>query len=322
MSCKFHPTAEAVTKCAKCGAELCYYCDQKAFFRSEDEDNKPFCLSCSLKEAKVKVAVWEEFSQLHKKRDTIALVLWFIGLPLLIVGIGVVLWIAASIVYNGKTLIASEEQTFSEKIKSTLLLVLICAITCPYDIFKDKRKNKKEIKKFRQKLQDILVVVKENAEHGDASAQVLLGLCYFDGKGVEQDYDKAIELWKKAAEQNNIDAQGWLGFAYHEGEGVPQNYAKALEWYSKAAEQGSLEAYFCIGSCYSEGEGVPQDDAKAVEWYSKGATQGEANSQCALGICYSEGKGVAKDMAKAFEFWKKAAEQGNGKAQELLAQHS
>ncbi|MBQ5998255.1 MAG: SEL1-like repeat protein [Treponema sp.] len=322
MNCKFHPTAEAVTKCAVCGAELCLYCDQKAFFRSEDEDKKPFCLNCSLKEAKIKVAAYEEYLLLNKKRNRIALILWIAGLLLLIFGIGIVFMIAASIVYNGKALIASEEQTFSEKIKATLLTVLICTITCPFDIIKDSGRNKKEIKKFRQKLQDILVVVQENAEQGDAVAQYNLGELYFDGNGVTKNYEKAFELWGKAAEQGYTDALCRLGVAYNEGEGVPQDYGKSVEYFTKAASLGSAFAQFAIGTCYSEGEGVPQDDVKAFEWYSKGAAQGDAASQCALGICYSEGKGVAKDMAKAFDLWKKAAEQGNEKAKELLAQHS
>ena len=56
MNCKFHPTAEAVTKCAECGKPICFYCDQKAFFRTEDEDKKPLCLECSLKKAKIEFA--------------------------------------------------------------------------------------------------------------------------------------------------------------------------------------------------------------------------------------------------------------------------
>jgi len=46
---------------------------------------------------------------------------------------------------------------------------------------------------------------------------------------------------------------------YHEGKGVLQDYQKAMEWSLKAAEQGDADAQFEIGRVYHEGKGVLQD---------------------------------------------------------------
>lgn len=328
MNCKFHPEAESVSKCARCGADMCFFCNKKAFFRNEDDD-KPLCLNCSVKKAKVEFAVSEEMLEYGKKRKTIALILWFSGLPLLgLGGFGILFLIAAAIIYEGGFIVdfASKERGFTEKIKSFLLGVLMGIITCPFFIIKDNISNKKELKKAHQKLQDVAKVAIElwskKSDEGDACSQYNLGELYFDGDGVTQNYEKAIELWEKAAEQNYTEAICRLGVAYNEGEGVYKDLEKAVECFTKAALLGDPFGQFALGSCYSMGEGVPQDDSKAVEWYFKAAQQGHAMSQCSLGICYRDGKGVTQDMVKAFEFWKLAADQGDETALELIAENS
>jgi len=47
-----------------------------------------------------------------------------------------------------------------------------------------------------------------------------------------------INRWLKAAEQGDARAQKNLGICYYEGEGVPQDYKKAVHWLSKSKEQG------------------------------------------------------------------------------------
>ena len=81
---------------------------------------------------------------------------------------------------------------------------------------------------------------------------VVLGVIYYNGKGVPQDYKKAVYWYTKAAEQGNVNAQWSLGFMYYYGEGVPQDYQKAFYWYTKAADQGNTDAQFYLGFMYNE----------------------------------------------------------------------
>ena len=67
---------------------------------------------------------------------------------------------------------------------------------------------------------------------------------YDNGRGVKQDYIKAVEWYQRAAEQGYAAAQYHLGVMYDNGQGVKQDYIKAVEWYQKAAEQGHAEAQF------------------------------------------------------------------------------
>jgi TPR repeat protein len=131
--------------------------------------------------------------------------------------------------------------------------------------------------------------VKRKAEAGDAEAQSDLGLMYFLGQGVEQDYKEAVEWWRKAAEQGDAKAQRNLGVMYANGRGVEQDYRQAVEWYRKAAEQGYAGAQCNLGLMYRYGQGVQQDYEEAAKWYGKAAAQGDTEAQYYLRK-YAEGE--------------------------------
>ncbi|MEL7570270.1 MAG: tetratricopeptide repeat protein [Eubacteriaceae bacterium] len=67
-----------------------------------------------------------------------------------------------------------------------------------------------------------------------------MGVCYYTGKGVEQNYDKAVTSFRIAAEQGHKEAQYFLGLCYYNGNGLKQDYNEAAKWYSKAADQGRI----------------------------------------------------------------------------------
>ena len=86
----------------------------------------------------------------------------------------------------------------------------------------------------------------QSARQGNAAAQFNLGLMYDSGRGVRQDYTKAVQWYRKAAEQGNVEAQHNLGAVYVNGQGVRQDHKIAKEWYKKACDNGlqqSCDAY-------------------------------------------------------------------------------
>ena len=52
-------------------------------------------------------------------------------------------------------------------------------------------------------------------EKGDCDAKMQVGKMYFAGEGIDQNLEKAIELWKKAANGNQQKAQALLGDLYN-----------------------------------------------------------------------------------------------------------
>ncbi len=45
------------------------------------------------------------------------------------------------------------------------------------------------------------------------------------------DYATALREWRPLAEQGNADAQFFLGVMYYKGRGVPQDYVEAIIWF-------------------------------------------------------------------------------------------
>ena len=68
------------------------------------------------------------------------------------------------------------------------------------------------------------------------------------------DYKAAFAKFKPLAEQGNASAQTILGLIYYDGKGVPQDYQKAVYWYQKAAKQGITVAQANLGTMYALGE--------------------------------------------------------------------
>ena len=158
------------------------------------------------------------------------------------------------------------------------------------------------------------------AEQGNAAAQNHLGECYYYGRGVTQDYTQAVVWYRKAAEQGDAAAQNNLGSCYYTGLGIKKNYKQAVHWYRKAAEQGYAAAQYNLGHFYCDGEGV-KNYKRAVRWYRKAAEQGYAAAQSDLGLCYAKGIGVTIDDTQAVYWYRQAAEQGYAAAQNGLGNH-
>ena len=111
--------------------------------------------------------------------------------------------------------------------------------------------------------------------HGTARAQFALGLMYeYGGRGVTQDYEKAVEWYRLAAMQGDAEAQFNLGRMYENGKGVTQDYKKAVDWYRLAAKQGYADAQDFLGTMFCFGRGVTQDFVRAHTWYNLAAAQG------------------------------------------------
>jgi len=116
------------------------------------------------------------------------------------------------------------------------------------------------------------------ADQGDARAQTLVGLIYYNGRGVPRDDPEATRWFRRAADQGDATAQFYLGVVYFEGRGVPQNYFEGAKWYRRAADQGNAQAQYNLGIMYMNGEGVPQNRVNAHMWFNLAAAHFSASS--------------------------------------------
>lgn len=95
---------------------------------------------------------------------------------------------------------------------------------------------------------------------GSSSMQTLnQGIAYLNGNGVEQDYQKALELFVTAHEAGNMKAARYIGMMYEQGLGVEQAYAEAEKYYNLGVQAGDLTSGYYLGLLYEQGLGVEQD---------------------------------------------------------------
>ena len=192
-----------------------------------------------------------------------------------------------------------------------------------------------------------------SANMGFAPAQTNLAAAYRTGKGVCQNEEKALELFRAAAAQNYGPAFEWLGwmaahgsekdyavalemynksistgspdaicslaFLYLNGYGVVKDVRRAYALYHKAAEIGIAQAQFQLYLLLNEGNGCSKNQQEALRWLRAAAIRGNADAQCELGYLHDKGEGVEHDEQIAAEWYLKAAEAGNNSARCNLA---
>ena len=191
--------------------------------------------------------------------------------------------------------------------------------------------------------------LRKSAEQNFANAQFLLGACYEDGRGVEQDKQEAVKWYRMAAEHGHAKAQLALGRYYDHEEDAPdhniEDYKEAVKWYQMAAEQGLIEAQRVLGECYlnrySEIRSEMPDSFDdwslyydnlyrqwkelGVKWLRMAAEQGDEEAQYELGYAYYDSydfhEYVGADLKEGVRWYRMAAKQGNKDAQKKLGEH-
>ncbi len=78
---------------------------------------------------------------------------------------------------------------------------------------------------------------RKGAERGQPLAQFNLGLMYYKGRAVRQDYKEAVKWWRLSAEKGFAEALNNLGMMYGNGDGVAKDDVEAHKWFDLAASR-------------------------------------------------------------------------------------
>ena len=159
-----------------------------------------------------------------------------------------------------------------------------------------------EIQDYRNAAANFLAA----AEKGNDEAQYYLGICYYEGKGVQKDLTKAIQWLRKSADKGNADAMFQLGECCFNGTGILKNTDEAITWYRKSADNGSTKAMVKLGDFYYEGRFVEKNKNESVKLWKKASEKGNDNAMCRFAYCLFNGIGTEKNMNKAIEWCRKA----------------
>ena len=151
----------------------------------------------------------------------------------------------------------------------------------------------------------------DKANQGLADAELLLGLKYADGDGVEANDAEAAKWLARAAEKGKALAEYRLGTLYEKGLGVPLDTRIAADWYAKAAELGNVKAMHNLAVAYANGNGRDANYGEAARWFLSAAQRGLADSQFNLAVLHERGLGVKTSLTEAYRWYAIAAAQGD-----------
>ena len=119
----------------------------------------------------------------------------------------------------------------------------------------------------------------ESCDKGDISSCNNLGNLYSSGLlGVDIDYVKAFELYSFTCDRNSFNGCVAVAGMYADGKGVKQNYNKAIRIYYNACET-SIGTAGCIelGRMYLNSQGVELDYEKALILFKKNCDSGDSD---------------------------------------------
>ena len=127
----------------------------------------------------------------------------------------------------------------------------------------------------------------ERSEQGDSVAMFRLAGAYRDGRGVEQDGERAVYWYEKTLEQGNLGANLPLAVLYYEGNLVEKDYDKAFEYLVNSASYNDAAAMYNLGVLHhttADYDGHNLDIAQ--QWYKLASEYGHVNAKYQVGNIY------------------------------------
>ena len=138
--------------------------------------------------------------------------------------------------------------------------------------------------------------VMERVEVGDVHAMDQLGCWYAEGmRGLPQDRDKALDLWRRAGELGYTKAYYSIGNAYLQGLGVERDEKKAVHYWELAAIGGDAASRHNLGNA----EGCAGNIDRALKHFMIAVRDGSDSSLKAIKQLFMDGHATKDDYAKA-----------------------
>lgn len=192
------------------------------------------------------------------------------------------------------------------------------------------------------------------SKEGNLNAKRILGQFYYEGRGVDKDYQKAYEIFSECANKGDAASKFFLGNMFEKrcniGFGVLNNinaevyyvnawksghwrsamaliriysntksFTKVIQIYEELMQKGYPFAYRNMATMYLNGHGVLKSPEKALELYEKAARSKDLYGMAYLGKLL-QSMGDERGNAEGEKWLKKAAENGNGLAMYYLGQ--
>ncbi|MDO5308893.1 MAG: toll/interleukin-1 receptor domain-containing protein [Planctomycetia bacterium] len=161
---------------------------------------------------------------------------------------------------------------------------------------------------FKERQKEALALFLEAADADLPEAICQLGACYYDGKCVPYDLERAVNYFRRAEQTGYTRATPYvalraLATLLKTEEWSLEDISLANEYALKAKDNNDSVALLALGILKIEGFGEdfnPEEGFRALE---KSADQGNLLATFYLGQCYEKGDGVTRNYKSAFELY-------------------
>ena len=144
--------------------------------------------------------------------------------------------------------------------------------------------------------EEVIKRMQKRVEMGDAEAIRNLGGYYVEGiYGLPQDWGRSLELWHRAAELGYTTAYHSIGLCYYEGRGVERDEMKAKHYWELAAMGGNTSARYNLGIFEERAENYN----RALKHYMISVGSGSNDSLKRIKQMFSNGHATKDDYSKA-----------------------
>lgn len=204
---------------------------------------------------------------------------------------------------------------------------------------------------------DALDLAGQGTSLGGGVAELVTGIMYSLGKGVNANFSVAADHFKAAAAKNQVEAAArlcWLALDFHTppyeatwddvfaycsqasdagnplglaGMGYITEHgdfdlapdpAKAADYYERAVALGNISAKIYLAALLFNGVGVARDDTRAVQLFRDGDAAGFPQAMRWLGVAYELGQGVPQDTVEAGLYYEDAYQRGDFAVRPLI----
>ncbi|QDU33698.1 Putative beta-lactamase HcpC precursor [Poriferisphaera corsica] len=154
----------------------------------------------------------------------------------------------------------------------------------------------------------------------DETAMCGLGSMYLEGEGgVNRDVDRAIALFERGRDLGEYGGALRLGLMYWQGNGVNQNFAKARRHMEDAVRLGSARALVLLGEMAAKGLGGERDFYLAKALLRRAVLLNETSAYILLGSIHDGTEGHPTDYQIARKMYYKAYLLGSAEACRMLS---
>lgn len=156
---------------------------------------------------------------------------------------------------------------------------------------------------------------------GDTRTMIRLGLAYLDGElSQSRDSIKGVELLNKAISRGSFEARRVLGMRYLRGKGLEMDQFKGLEYFLYLHKPSEADIYMALGERYLYDWGPKMNAVQGLANMQKAIDLGSTVAIYRLAWCYLDGKGVEQDTSRALALFEKGLLLGDANCAKSLGE--